>query len=88
MYTTKDIYNTIFSNTDRYYDSQIAADFHEVDGENLALLFFENLGKEYTHEEFKQVKALAKEFEEMVHANFNFWTYTEEETGAVITSAS
>ncbi len=81
-YTVTDIYNTLFSNKCRQYDASIAEDFYEVDPEDMATLFFENIDKEsFTHEEFKQVKSLASDFENLVHSNFNFHAYTEEDTG-------
>lgn len=84
-YKATDIYQTFFESELTRYSSQIAADFYEVDADEMATLFFENLDSEsHTYEEYKQVKSLAPEFEKLVHENFKFWTYTDFETGSLV----
>lgn len=87
-YKATDVYQVFFEKELTKYCSQVAADFYEVDAEDMATLFFENIDREsYTYEEFKQVKSLAPEFQQLVHENFTFDTYVEEDTGAFIVEA-
>ncbi len=81
-YTAQDVYNAFFSSDCRQYNASIAEDFHEVDPDEMATMFFDNIDKDsFSHSEYRQVRGLAKDFEKLVHDNFNFYTYIEDDTG-------